>query len=384
MRIAKINHFFIVLLLLFASCQQENNTQNKDQKLEEQIENAVKGHAILMLGESSHGIKDFYRVKSETVLHLYEVGLYDAVLFESGMLDIALAYERVNKQDDTKEYLKESIYYLSEELLPLFDTIKNTKGSQRPLLIAGVDVQSDKVDEVMQQLTRQYYGLDTLKNNLFKYGVKGDIANYNRASDVFVSRLKQANSDLEGMGEGFLLKVLRKTIAQQMILYNFKYRENIDREFSLQNELRDSLMAENFYWIKDSLLAKKNLIVWAHNGHIEKQDLSEGTEMLGELITRKYGEEVYAMGLTAYQGSAFEQYPQKDTLQFVHDEGSSIEYYLYNTYEDFPVMVATERIKRDTFKISSNTRNYGKIILQKTYDGIILLDSVTFENYVKF
>ena len=47
----------------------------------------MKGHAILMLGESGHEIKDFYRIKSETVFHFYEVGLYDAVLFESGMLE---------------------------------------------------------------------------------------------------------------------------------------------------------------------------------------------------------------------------------------------------------------------------------------------------------
>lgn len=51
----------------------------------------VEGKRIVLLGESSHGIGDFYRTKVNMIKYLHEVHGFKAVVLESGLLEAVLS-----------------------------------------------------------------------------------------------------------------------------------------------------------------------------------------------------------------------------------------------------------------------------------------------------
>ncbi len=78
---------------------------------------------------------------------------------------------------------------------------------------------------------------------------------------------------------------------------------------------RDQINAENLKWLIDNAYTGRKIIVWAHNVHLMNAwythgfddvslvPLTDGMKPMGVWLDGWYGEAVYKIGLTAYQGS---------------------------------------------------------------------------------
>jgi erythromycin esterase len=78
---------------------------------------------------------------------------------------------------------------------------------------------------------------------------------------------------------------------------------------------RDRINAENLKWLIDIAYAGRKIVVWAHNAHVMNawytrgfddvslEPLADGMKPMGVWLANWYGEAVYKIGLTAYQGS---------------------------------------------------------------------------------
>jgi len=62
--------------------------------------------------------------------------------------------------------------------------------------------------------------------------------------------------------------------------------------------VRDSSMAANFEWIADQARPGSKIVIWAHNGHINKRRLS-----MGGYLAEHYGPQFVALGFTANVGT---------------------------------------------------------------------------------
>ncbi|MDO3675729.1 erythromycin esterase family protein [Paenibacillus ehimensis] len=81
-------------------------------------------------------------MKTRLIQYLHEELGFDVIAFESGMGNAAGAYARVGSRSP-EELMKDTIFgvWWSKETLPLFDYIKQSAGTERPLIPSGFDMQ---------------------------------------------------------------------------------------------------------------------------------------------------------------------------------------------------------------------------------------------------
>jgi erythromycin esterase len=78
---------------------------------------------------------------------------------------------------------------------------------------------------------------------------------------------------------------------------------------------RDQINADNLKWLIDTAYAGRKIMVWAHNAHVMNawygkgfdsvslEPLTDGMKPTGAWLTGWYGDALYRIGFTAYQGS---------------------------------------------------------------------------------
>lgn len=78
---------------------------------------------------------------------------------------------------------------------------------------------------------------------------------------------------------------------------------------------RDRIMADNLRWLIDTAYAGRKIIVWAHNAHVMNawygpafdsvslEPLVDGMKPTGVWLNEWYRDDLYTIGLTAWQGS---------------------------------------------------------------------------------
>lgn len=69
-----------------------------------------------------------------------------------------------------------------------------------------------------------------------------------------------------------------------------------------QSDVRDKYMAENCEWIYKHT-GQHKMMIWAHNGHINKNSGSDGFQRMGMFLADSLKDKYYAMGFDLYSGS---------------------------------------------------------------------------------
>lgn len=97
---------------------------------------------IVFLGESSHGVAEFNLAKTRLIQFLHQEMGYNILAFESGLSNTSLANAMV-KQQLPEQTMKNSIFgvWWSKEIMPLFDYLKTSAQTERPLILTGFDMQ---------------------------------------------------------------------------------------------------------------------------------------------------------------------------------------------------------------------------------------------------
>jgi len=98
---------------------------------------------VVQLGESSHGIAEFNWMKVRLIKFLHERLGYDVIAFESPMTDCDAAGETAAKESP-ENTMRSCIFgvWHTDEVLALFDYIRKTQATPRPLRLTGFDNQA--------------------------------------------------------------------------------------------------------------------------------------------------------------------------------------------------------------------------------------------------
>lgn len=289
------------------------------------------GRRIVQLGESSHGVAEFNLVKVRLIRYLHEELGYDVIAFESPFVACERAQRhstRLSPADLMRACIGE--VWQTEEVLPLFEYIKETQRTARPLFLAGFDIQRFAV--------MRFYG----------------------ESDP-------------------------PMVARQVAKSNQVY-ERFRRVNERPGEVRDLGMADNIEFLLNERYPDKKIMVWAHNGHIRHTrgvmpDSAYGSSsIMGMWLARRHRSELYTIGLYMYRGSAADN--QRMPYQIRQAPRASLESILHQApwryaFADFS---RAERERGSEWMWTAiNAREMGmqptRLVPRDAYDAVLFIDT---------
>ncbi len=371
------------------------------------IKEWVKDKTIVSLGESSHGIGEFYSLKSKVVQYLHNELGFEVLVLEAGMGDIHLAWNDISNLNPS-ELRKKTIYgnFSCTEVAPLFNYIKEKSESDNPLFYAGFDTQlsgkyfRSTIDSVCRQLKLDidvkeefaYY------SKMFQASFEADSTNFSNYKDRYLNTLSTIRKAVEHNSSS-LQETMKwseldyKIILRNLdILYqsvNYYYAnkftsDNIHQAFVL----RDKFMSENLKWMVENLYSNKKIIIWGHNGHIQKGKANQQeTKWMGQHLKDVFGNKYFSIGLFAYQGKGYQHWT-KESINFENSDSTSIEYKMKRdnlkyTFQKFENKNANNWVNNEltAFEIESGGIVY--FTPSERFDAAICIDRVdipTFEN----
>lgn len=354
------------------------------------LDSYVSDKQIVLLGESNHGIGDYFREKIKIIKYLHEHHGFNIVVFENGLVESTICKER-SLLEEPKLVLQQHFMdiYHNEEMFPLF---KDSWAQN--LIITGMDVQpmyreasdyyiqtiKNKLDdgtyELLQNAEDQYFKLDELLLNTKK-----------------IKHLKPTIIACIQSYKELLDKAHLKDELQHTMLFN-KFLENRVDWLNLNlkglfssGAMRAQYMYKNVEWLL-KLYRGEKLIIWAHNFHIRKGQ-TWLTKLLriqnvGYSLQKTMREECFAIGLYAGSGHVASLYRNeleiqlhnKHHLEKVCNEISEQSVFL-------PLIEKKFSTKKWVLLESSLNSNLPKrIVPQKHYDAIICFKNVRLPTYL--
>lgn len=317
------------------------------------LKKAIGNRRIVALGESTHGSGTYYQLKSELVKYLHRQMGFEVLAMESGLGDTYLAYANVDTLSG-KQLRNFSVFgnFRAKEATGLFDYIKEQHPTQSPLNYVGYDTQASS-DFLFNQLKKILAGYnkelsDSLSTRMFSYqraygfASSQDSVNFCKHRDIFVETSNTARRYLEEHKDAIMakhqinntaFKVMVRSLAMFAASYNLSYSETWKGY-----ALRDSLMAENLKWLLTEVYAGKKVIIWAHNGHVEKGEMENGyMKAMGHFLKEQHADNYYSIGLFAYSGVAYQFWTNK-TIPIDKPDSTFIEQRLIATGKHTPFL----------------------------------------------
>ncbi|TVX88334.1 erythromycin esterase family protein [Paenibacillus agilis] len=372
---------------------------------------------IVYLGESTHGAAEFNSAKTRLIQYLHQQLGYNMVAFESGLPDAAIAQGKM-KSKSAEDTMKRSIFkvWWTEETLPLFQYMKDTQDSERPLRLVGFDIQwnapllKDAVWLKDKQLQEKVIKAET---DLLEWRNSKDLAGYRKVKPELLNLYKKLLTQVAAH-EGALKKeypnepkivVLMKRAVEDRIRFINEYVEiNIEGNIVVEKgdmlavfratEWRDRAMANNLIWLATEVYPTERFIVWAHNGHISKAQSQIYTfdgahKWMGELMPKVLQRQSYVMGLYMGSGESADN-ETREAIPVSPLLPGALEDILSGAKQPYTFMDLryrdNERGNSWMFErvFAYDWGNMPTLIVPRQhYDGILLIDKVKLPRYIK-
>lgn len=277
------------------------------------------GARIVLLGENGHGVKEITQAKVELVEWLHRDHGFDLVVFESGMFECDLAWRRLQEATAARA-LRGCLRYPFEhaEALPLFEYMRASASSRRPLAFSGMDPQAQGYDseERPRESFARLVGADAdlaarvaaADSALFlipEMGGLGDevyrFAHVHR--DSLTAEYRAAAAATSGvtrhvfsLAEGWVHRLAIRGAAEE---------EGVEGRPRRYYEVRDQWMARAVSALADSTGAGRKVVVWLHNDHARYGRFPSGGDSIrstGGFLREWYGDGVVSVGFFLGRG----------------------------------------------------------------------------------
>lgn len=283
---------------------------------------------VVQLGESAHGTAEFSSVKTRLIKFLHQEMGFEVVAFESGLFDCFRANERMDTRSGAQAMRACTAgVWNTTEALALFEHIKSSRSTARPLMLAGFDIQrtGSRVDFDRPAQLRQAIAVfdPLLAEEAFaldrEWVETTDLAGYASANAdrVSPSYLRLASAIAAHVAEiesAFpsrpgLATVLSASLASTPAYFDVLRRGSTD---PAGLSLRDRGMADNMELLLQRLYPGKKVIVWAHNFHVERDGAATAypgstfatVRSMGSWLNERRAGDLYTIGLFMVRGQA--------------------------------------------------------------------------------
>ncbi len=368
----------------------------------------LNGKRIVQLGESGHGVAEFNLAKVRLIKFLHEEMGFDVMAFESSTFECDRAQRNVQALTAV-ELMRACIFgvWHTEEVVPLFEYIKETQRTSRPLILAGFDEQTSSlsanarpdflrllVAPIDTAYARHVYTTDSvfLANRRQDYAAANRdrlVAFYDSLAAFIATnrrRIEAAHRDDPNAAR------VGRQAAISMTYFVRQLAVGPTREGT---EIRDLGMANNLDFLLDEQYPAKKVIVWAHNFHIQHRENTRtsaadtsmaSTRTMGTWVAERHRRELYTIGLFMYRGSAAMN--DRRPYPIVRSRAGSFESILHQApwryaYVDFSR--ATRERGSEWMWNRITGLSWGaqpeQFVPRDEYDGVLFIDSVHTPRY---
>lgn len=382
----------------------------------------LKDKTVVSLGENFHRVAEYSSMKTRLIKYLHEELGFDVIAFESGIGETAAVNENEGILTP-KEMMERSLpdIWQSKETLGLFDYIKQQRQTNRPLYLAGYDMQfingyitqfiSEWISKVNKEYGKQYFDFEMqAMTDLFvamnKYGMWDPQLKEEskKVKDQYEPKYKELiqfmNDNRVQLADMYPNNPHMVDIAIKALEGRVSFIESFQYDTKGSYEFRDKIMADNVEWLTKVAYPGKKVILWAHNDHLAKNTsqirtmengkwINDFTSM-GELLNKKLGDKEYVMGLYMNRGNATTITTRKpftiDPMPKGSLENLIIQSGYENTFVDLskqkkpnkkndwmfkPIYAAEDGMTAEIIRPMSM-----EFIPKEQYDGIIVIDKV--------
>jgi len=296
MKISKL----IAAALALAGIASSHARADEGQAIEQAVQ-AMCPKQVVLLGEATHGGGHTTALKVELVQRLVTQCGFNVVLFESSFYEFFPIAEQVRERQPIPPALVATavggVWKFSQEMQALFPFLAQ-QVSDGKLELGGLDFQAGGFQQ-------------PYSNGAMFAELSAPLADDRRAfcKALFRARIYD-NDDLAGFSAlppciSDMALVARQDQAgkirnlQAWLATDGRPQADLVRA-------RDKMMAENASaWI-DRAGTPAKVLIWAHNGHAARDTANlpdYGSEdNLGRALSRRYGDKVFALAISAYEG----------------------------------------------------------------------------------
>jgi erythromycin esterase-like protein len=328
--------------------------------------------SIVLLGEATHGTREFYRLRAEISKRLIVEKGFDAIAVEADWPD-ALRVSRYVQHggDDMTAEGALSGYksfpqwmWRNHEIVDLVNWLRLHNGhvasSVRRVGFYGLDLYSlrqsmhaviaylDREDPEAADRARQRYGcIDHMAEDPQQYGYATTFGMKPHCEQEVLRQLteltRQASLHLQGMGgqvpDELFYAQQNARVARNAETYYRSMFQSRDESWNV----RDSHMAETLEALREHISQRTGrpgkIVVWAHNSHLGDARATEmgehGQLNLGQLVRERYRpDDVFLLGFTTHTGTvtaATEWDGPAELKQVVASRPDSVERLMHET-----------------------------------------------------
>jgi erythromycin esterase len=286
---------------------------------------------IVSLGESTHGSSEIFSMKHRMLEYLVKEKDFTIFSIEGNMPEAyALNQYVLEGKGDPKKLLAGMYFWTwyTQEVLDMVEWMKKyNETAIKKLRFTGFDMQ---VADVAAKVVREYL-------NTNDPGLLSILNEYDS-----LSRSKQVKKN-EGNAKFKTLKADAQKIMDSMSIRK-PLINNKDFNWAFQNArilwqyacnyfndpARDESMAENVKWILDQNPTEK-IVLWAHNGHVKKNNQGTEYKSMGEYLHKIFGKEMVVIGFATAEGTYTAV--QRDGKKFIGLASTNTLLHKDNSYE---------------------------------------------------
>ncbi len=280
---------------------------------------------VVLLGESTHGTKEFYELRAQISLALIREKGFNVVALESDWPDTSLVNSYIRgggkpwlggfRRFPEWMWRNHSFVKFVEELL-----IHNSSEGRAPVSIFGLDLYSlsSSLQSVLAFLEKHFpdeaHRARTARNCFHPWEL--DPAKYGLAvwQEALAGCEKEILDLLETLSEKRLSQEAAKNSALFSAFQNAKIIQSAEKYYRKMYEgrvdswnLRDRHMFETLLALLDFYGPESKAVVWEHNSHIGNAAATEmgffGEQNVGEFCKRHFGDLAYSLGFLTDHGT---------------------------------------------------------------------------------
>ena len=236
---------------------------------------------VVALGEVTHGSSEIFKMKHRLIKYLAENEGFDIFSIEANMPEAYKLNEyTINGKGSPTELIKGMYFWTwqTQEVLQMVKWMKEHNLTNKKIHFTGFDMQF--YFGAIEELEKSFNDQKSVCNEIL--ALKQNLGSIKTTQHMVLSKEDKEEIDqLISSVSNSIAKSNKLRYEKKWLTQNVRI---IEQFLDLSAYSRDKYMAENLLWIKAQNPESK-IVIWAHNYHIKKTDMSMGKHLYKTLGT---------------------------------------------------------------------------------------------------